>query len=107
MSSFTPYEKILRIAISGKLWVFMDEEHHAYVSENLVTQDAFWINNLGEHAETMETLIATAEELGLPYSISDDRTCFHLENRADKSEPIHTMLIEIPDDIPDDEEMMN
>ena len=100
MTKFTHCEQILRLAISGKMWVFMDDEHHEHVRENLVTNKDFWVDYIDENDpdQTMGMIIERAEQLDLPYGVSDDLTCFFVEKFDKDESPIHTMLIEVPDD---------
>ena len=106
-SQFTRGEQILRLAISGKLWTFMDEEHHKHVRENLVVNDGFWIDYVDENDpdRTMGMIIERAEQLNIPYCVSDDLTCFGMVDVDKDKSPIYTMLIEIPDDEEDDEDL--
>ena len=112
MTKFTKGEQILRLAISGKMWTFMDDDHHDYVRENLVTNKDFWIDYVDEddHDRTMGMIIERAERLDLPYGVSDDLSCFFfdLEENEKEESPIHTVLVEIPDyDYDEDEDENN
>ena len=110
MTQFTSCEQILRLAISGKMWVFMDDDHHDHVRENLVTNKDFWIDYVYENDpdQTMGMIIERAERLNIPYGVSDDLSCFFFSLEEDEKDesPIHTVLVEIPDDDYDEDIMM-
>ena len=106
MTTFTPREEVLRIAISNKMWVFMDDEHHRYTREVLVERDDFWLDDLNDQDAAMEKVIEKAEQLNLPYSVSDELDCLYIDGAEghQKDGPIHTMLIEIVDEDYDEDE---
>ena len=100
---FTPREEVLRMAISGNLWTFMDHEEDLYIRSKLMKRDDWTlINDLGTYEETMQRMIDFCEKEDLPYSVDDDHTCLYIEGKEEIDGPIHTMLIEIPDEEEDE-----
>ena len=96
-------EELVRIAISGGLWLFPQIEEDEYIRENLLKLSNWeWINDIKDHTDAMERIIDLAEKCDLPYSISDDRTCFYFEGEKETDGVIYEMLIEIPTDDPED-----
>ena len=105
MSNLTPREEILRTALSGELWTFMDEEHHYHIRNNLLKREDWeFIDTFKSPAEAMNHIIVQAEEFGLDIGVSDDLMALFIEGNKEEHGPIHTMLFEIPDGEEDEEE---